>query len=79
MTPIRGIDVSDGMVEKYKKAAQKQGLSEKQMHAVRGDLLVPEAEIPEALKKVDFYNFDIIVMSMALHHANPLQRHPHFS
>jgi hypothetical protein len=34
---------------------------------VRGDLLGPEAEIPKALKEADFYDFDVIVMSMALH------------
>ncbi|KAH8598864.1 S-adenosyl-L-methionine-dependent methyltransferase [Bisporella sp. PMI_857] len=73
VTTIRGIDVSDGMVEKYNEAARKQGLSEQQMHAVRGDLLVPEAEIPKALEKVDFYDFDIIVMSMALHHVEDPQ------
>jgi GH25 family lysozyme M1 (1,4-beta-N-acetylmuramidase) len=28
VTTIRGIDVSDGMVEKYNEAARKQGLSE---------------------------------------------------
>jgi SAM-dependent methyltransferase len=69
VTSIRGIDVSDGMVEKYNEAARKQGLSEQQMLAVRGDLLGPEAEIPKALKEADFYDFDVIVMSMALHHV----------
>lgn len=73
VTAIRGIDVSDGMVEKYNEAARKQGLSEQQMQAVRGDLLVPEAEIPQALKEADFYDFNVIVISMALHHVEDPQ------
>ena len=73
VTTIRAIDVSDGMVDKYNEAAHKQSLSKQQMHAVRGDLMVPKAEIPESLKKVDFYDFDIIVMSMALHHVEDPQ------
>jgi SAM-dependent methyltransferase len=73
VTTIRGIDVSDGMVDKYNEAARKQGLSEHQMYAVRGDLLGPEAESSKALEGADFFNFDIIVISMALHHVEDPQ------
>lgn len=73
VSTTRGIDVSDTMVEKYNHATRKQGLSEQQMHAVRGDLVGPEDEIPKALKEADFYDFDVIVMSMALHHVEDPQ------
>ncbi|KFY32268.1 hypothetical protein V493_00358 [Pseudogymnoascus sp. VKM F-4281 (FW-2241)] len=74
VTTIRGIDVSDVMVKKYNDAARMQSLSEQQMHAVQGDLLVPPGKAPEALKTEDLYDFDVIVMSMALHHVEDPQQ-----
>lgn len=72
VTELRGIDVSDGMVEKFNRAARKQGISERQMYAVRGDLLATSGTFP-ALQAEDFFNFDVIVMSMALHHIGDPQ------
>ena len=68
VTEIRGIDVSDRMVDKFNAGARETGISEAQMHAVRGDLLAPAAEGP--LESPDFYGFDLVVMSMALHHVD---------
>lgn len=71
VSTLRGIDISDGMVEKYNHAARSQGLSEQQMYAVQGDLLSPtttSASANSKLQGADFFNFSIIVISMALHH-----------
>lgn len=67
VTEIRGIDVSDGMVDKYNTGAREAGMSEVQMHAVQGDLLAPSGG---PLESQDFYGFDLAVMSMALHHVD---------
>ncbi|KAF4625387.1 hypothetical protein G7Y89_g12780 [Cudoniella acicularis] len=70
---ITGIDVSESMVEKFNEAAYIQGLDKEQMHAFRGDLMVPIENTAENLKTDDLYNFDIIVISMALHHVEEPQ------
>lgn len=66
-TAVRGIDVSDAMVDKYNSEAREAGVSEDQMHAVRGDLLAPADGL---LGSQDLHNFDLIIMSMALHHVD---------
>ena len=66
-TEIRGIDVSEGMVDKFNAEAREAGVSEAQMHAVRGDLL---AAAGGTLESQDFYDFDLAIMSMALHHID---------
>ncbi|KAJ9156479.1 hypothetical protein NKR23_g1117 [Pleurostoma richardsiae] len=65
VSTLRGIDISDGMVEQYNNAARSQGLSGEQMRAVQGDLLAH----PEKLDSPDLFNFDVIVISAALHHV----------
>ena len=67
VTEIRGIDVSDSMVDKFNAEARGAGFSETQMHAVRGDLLAPAGG---PLDSQDFYSFDLAIMSMALHHVD---------
>ena len=57
---IVGIDVSDEMVKHYQKRATGS------MRATRGDVMVAEASISGP----EFFNFDVIVMSMALHHVD---------
>ena len=54
------------MVVKFNSEAREAGLTEAQIHAVRGDLLAP---IEGQLESQEFYNFDLAVMSMALHHV----------
>ena len=64
------MDVSEGMVEKYNITAREQGISESKMHAVQGDLMAPEVD--PSLAGEDLFNFDLVVICMALHHLeNP--------
>ena len=67
----RGIDVSSAMVELYNKAAEANGLTSDQMRAVQGDLLATRNHPGESsLDSPEFFNFDLIIMSMALHHVH---------
>ena len=70
LTTIRGVDVAERMVDKYNADAREAGYSEEQMYAVRGDLM-EMAKGP--LMGQDFFDFDLIIMSMALHHVNDPQ------
>ncbi|KAK4232792.1 methyltransferase domain-containing protein [Achaetomium macrosporum] len=66
---LRGIDVSDGMVEQYNATARHLGLSPEQMRGIRGSLL-EEGDV--AADDPEFTGFHIAVTSMALHHiADP--------
>ena len=65
MTKVLGLDVSDNMVAEFNKNAEAVGLSDK-MIAQRGDLLADNA--PTELSGPEFFNFDAVVVSMALHH-----------
>lgn len=67
LTEIRGIDVSERMVDRYNADAREAGVSAKHMYAVRGDLMDTSGGLLEGL---DFFNFDLIIMSMALHHID---------
>ncbi|KAI4161919.1 MAG: hypothetical protein LQ342_004485 [Letrouitia transgressa] len=59
------------MVDKYNSEARQAGLSEGRMHAVQGDLL---ATAQGLLGSQEFENFDLAIMSMALHHVeNPCE------
>jgi SAM-dependent methyltransferase len=62
---IRGVDVSGGMIEEFNKVAKDSGYSTEQMHGTRGDLLDPE---DTTLSGQEFHNFDLAMISMALHH-----------
>ena len=71
LTEIRGIDVSERMVDRYNADAREAGVSGKRMYAIRGDLM----DISEGpLEGQDFFNFDLIIMSMALHHIDDPKR-----
>jgi SAM-dependent methyltransferase len=65
---LRGIDVSKAMVEKYNDMARVAGHDQK-MYAVQGDLLKNEEIGPLA----EFFDFEIAVISMALHHVSNCQ------
>lgn len=67
VTSIRGIDVSERMVEKYNADAREAGMSEERIYAVRGDLMDPSAG---PLEGPDYFDFDLIMMSLALHHID---------
>lgn len=62
---LRGIDISDGMVEQYNAGARRQELSWDQMHARQGDLLAES----EHLKDPDLFDFDVAAIPMSLHHV----------
>ena len=72
VTHIRGIDISENMVEQYNQAAQAAGLKPEQVSAVQGNLL--DEEVPEHLKTPEYYDFDIAVVGLGFHHfENPVQ------
>ena len=69
VTSILGVDVSPAMVESYNAAACVASDHEAPMRAVVGDLL---AEDQAVLEGEEWYEFDLCVMSVALHHVqNP--------
>lgn len=71
VSEIRGIDVSDGMVEQYNNSVRSFGVPESQIFAIQGDLAAPLTEQSHpSLGSSDFFQFDIIVVSMALHHID---------
>jgi SAM-dependent methyltransferase len=63
---IRGIDISETSVASYNEMAQQSGIPFEQMHAVQGSIPPPLENI--LLATEEFFNFDLIVISMALHH-----------
>ncbi|RAL09654.1 class I SAM-dependent methyltransferase [Aspergillus homomorphus CBS 101889] len=65
VTKVVGMDVSDGMVGQFNKNAQEAGLGDK-MTGVKADLLAET--VPEEYSGEEYSNFDIVVVSMALHH-----------
>lgn len=63
------MDISGGMIKQYNLEASKAGYDSNKMHAVHGDLLSSEKSSAE-LDKPEFFNFDLIVMCMAIHHVH---------
>ena len=72
MTHVRGIDISENMVQKYNDAADSSSLSTEQVNAVVGDLLADE--VPEHLNTPEYYDFDVAVIGLGFHHFdNPVR------
>lgn len=69
---IRGIDVSEKMVEEYNKAAHSSGLTNEQANAVVGDLVGDS--VPEKLNGPEYENFDVAVIGLGFHHFEHPQR-----
>ncbi|OSZ99874.1 SAM-dependent methyltransferase [Trichoderma parareesei] len=65
---IRGIDISDTSVAAYNEIARKSGIPTEQMVAVQGS--IPSTEADTVLAKEEFFDFDLIAISMALHHID---------
>lgn len=65
MTKILGLDLSDNMISEYNKNAEKTGFTDK-MSARTGDLLADN--VSAELSGPEYHNFDLVVVSMALHH-----------
>ncbi|KAK4508018.1 hypothetical protein PRZ48_001753 [Zasmidium cellare] len=66
VSTIRGIDISENMVQKYNETARSSGLSEEQAHAVVGDLC--GETVTENLNGSEWYDFDIAVIGLGFHH-----------
>ncbi|KAH9845939.1 putative methyltransferase [Teratosphaeria destructans] len=66
VSQIRGIDVSESMVEEYNRAALSSGLRPDQAHAVVGDLIA-ETSSP-AFEGPEWHDFDIAVVGLGFHH-----------
>ena len=63
------------MVSAYNKRAVADGFSHESMHAIQGDIL-DQLDTPakKELNDEEYYNFDLAVISMALHHIdNPAE------
>ena len=65
--------MSDNMVKLYNETARTQGISKDNMIAIQGDLLAPSQEMIDSMKASQYEDFNIIVMSMALHHVSDPQ------
>jgi SAM-dependent methyltransferase len=70
VTKIVGVDISDGMVAEFNAEVRESGISAEKVFALQGDLL--GETVPQHLSGPEFFEFDIVVISAALHHfANP--------
>lgn len=58
------------MVNQYNIYAEKEGYSKKQMNAIHGNLLDGNAPSSPELNTPEYFKFDLIIMSMALHHVD---------
>lgn len=65
---FRGIDIEPGQVRRFNnEAAQNDGKSRSHpMFAIQGDLYIPSP----AMEDAQWYDFDVAIMSMALHHVH---------
>ncbi|KAK1147653.1 hypothetical protein N8T08_000995 [Aspergillus melleus] len=64
-TRIVGLDISDGMVDEFNTNAREAGFADK-MVGYKGDLFTES--VATELSGSEFHEFDIVVVSMALHH-----------
>ncbi|EER27166.1 hypothetical protein D8B26_005706 [Coccidioides posadasii str. Silveira] len=72
-TKVIGLDLAEGMVDKYKRRAREAGIPESQMHAVLGDLTGAEIS-PSLIENKELFDFDLAISSLALHHIEDPQR-----
>lgn len=72
MQVLRGMDISQTMVDRYNETGERAGFSPQQMRAVRLDLLTNDGDA-DVLQTADFSGFDLVVLSMALHHVSDHQ------
>ncbi|KAK3109289.1 hypothetical protein LTR53_017613, partial [Teratosphaeriaceae sp. CCFEE 6253] len=66
VTTIRGVDISENMVDLYNEAARSSGLEPERANAVVGNLLAET--IPEQLSGPDYEQFDVAVIGLGFHH-----------
>ncbi|KAL7947110.1 S-adenosyl-L-methionine-dependent methyltransferase [Trichoderma barbatum] len=65
---IRGIDISETSVAAYNEMSRQSGVPAGQMLAVQGSL--PSVATNTLLATEEFFDFDLIAVSMALHHID---------
>ncbi|KAF4340628.1 hypothetical protein FBEOM_5474 [Fusarium beomiforme] len=68
MSTVRGMDIASGRVEQYNQMALKAGYTPTKMRAIQGDLIDPELTPSTEINTPAFFDFDVVVMCMALHH-----------
>ncbi|KAF5571274.1 hypothetical protein FPHYL_586 [Fusarium phyllophilum] len=68
MSTVRGMDIASGMVEQYNKMALKAGYTSTKMRAIQADLIDPELTPSPEIDTPGFFDFDVVVMCMSLHH-----------
>lgn len=69
LTKVIGLDLSDSMVNEFNKDAREAALSDR-LIAYKGDLVAATADTE--LSDPKFFNFDLVLISMAFHHfADP--------
>ncbi|KAK2744148.1 hypothetical protein FQN57_004408 [Myotisia sp. PD_48] len=66
-----GVDVAERMIEQFNMKARAEGFPEEKLYAVQGSLSGNEAS--PSMAQEEFFNFDFIVISMALHHLSEPQ------
>ncbi|KAI4196253.1 MAG: hypothetical protein LQ350_006668 [Teloschistes chrysophthalmus] len=70
MDEVRGIDLSSAMVKAYNDMAVSANVQKDSMLAVQGDILgPPTGSQRDAFTGREWFDFDMAVMSMALHHV----------
>jgi SAM-dependent methyltransferase len=68
-----GVDLSDGMLDKYRATAAELGLDKSHMLAVQGDLLAPTVgPTNPQLTEEELNGFDLVAICMALHHVEDI-------
>ncbi|RFU82188.1 methyltransferase type 11 [Trichoderma arundinaceum] len=65
---IRGIDISESSVASYNEMARQTGVPIEQMFAIQGT--IPPPSTNTVLATDEFFDFDLIAISMALHHID---------
>jgi SAM-dependent methyltransferase len=74
LATFQGIDIATAQVERFNAEVAKLAAGEGRIFAIQGDLTSPSAE----LKGKEWYNFDLAIISMALHHiTNPISMLTH--
>lgn len=72
MDVVRGIDKSSKVTDQYNAMVEKACISSEKIRAIQGDLFSPEAT--PALKLPEFFDFDLIIICLGLHHMSDPER-----
>ncbi|KAL4875818.1 S-adenosyl-L-methionine-dependent methyltransferase [Aspergillus karnatakaensis] len=64
---VVGMDISDGMIEEFNKNVAEAGYSDT-VTGIRTDILAESSSSPAEVSGPEYFDFDVVVVSMALHH-----------